>query len=117
MILLRLSSVHAPKSFLARINRFLMISPQRMASSLITLKNWTAELVGSGDKEAGFWMILRHSFAYVRIPDKGLLISWATTAESFPREAIFSTKRRWACAFLSSSLFCLTFFSRVEDHS
>ena len=47
----------------------------------------------------------------------GLLISWATTAASLPREAIRSTRIIWACAVFSSPVFSSTRRSSVWAQS
>src|SRR5271157_4798429 len=63
---------------------------------------------------AAFFSIQRlTSLEYARIPESGLLISWATMAAILPMVAIFSTcsMRWWAC--LSSRVFSSTRNSRL----
>ncbi len=48
------------------------------------------------------------------MPASGLLISWATTAASFPSDAIFSTTSIWWCVFSSCRVFSCTRSSSVR---
>ena len=48
------------------------------------------------------------------MPASGLLISWATTAASFPSDAIFSTITIWWCVFSSWRVFSSTRCSSVR---
>ena len=54
-------------------------------------------------------MVRIMSFAKVRMPASGLLISWAMEAESFPREESFSVRTSVSCAARSSPVRSSTF--------
>jgi len=57
------------------------------------------------------------TFEYVTTLASGLLISWATTAASLPREAMRSTRTICSWAWRNSAVFSSTLRSRVWAHS
>ena len=62
-------------------------------------------------------MVRIMSFAKVRIPASGLLISWAIEAESLPSEESFSVRTRVSCAARSSLVRSCTFSSSCSVRS
>jgi hypothetical protein len=82
------------------------MSPQRPDSESIVSRMRAVSAASGG--WGGSPMRRRSSRAKVRMPAKGLLISWATTAASRPSDAIFSTSKTRSCVARSSDVFSST---------
>ena len=84
---------------------------QRSASRSTRWRFFTSvfRVASSGVPESS---VRTSSFAKVRMPASGLLISWAMEAESFPSDESFSLRISCSCAVRSAAVRSCTFRSR-----
>ena len=100
----------------AKSSRFRTIAEQRWVSRSMSARfRWSAaRRASSGGPSAS---VRETSFAKVRMPASGLLISWAIEAESLPSEESFSVRTSCSCASRRSAVRDSTSLLEPGDHA